>query len=234
MNLCWFATFEAVGSEDPQLDCDDATALCALLRATPALADARVHLPTVTHDPMLHDGAPPALVLQLYFEHIEDLEAALAPDGYLQSLALQAAAVKLRGHRATQQAMLVRRFAVDRSPARRTSGRPETTYQVTYEGPPQDLNAWLSHYLRGHAPLMAQLPGVREVEVYTRIDWCGFLPWPRANHMQRNQVVFDSPAALEAALQSPLRAQMREHFDLLPPFSGSTTHFPMVSFSAGP
>jgi len=105
---------------------------------------------------------------------------------------------------------------------------------VTYEGPAQDSNAWLLHYLRGHAPLMARLPRVRQVEVYTRIDWCGFLPWPRADHLQRNQVVFDDAASLGAALRSPLRAELRAHFRQMPPFSGGVRHFPMQSLQLVP
>jgi hypothetical protein len=191
------------------------------------LCRAAVHLPAEARDPMLDDGRGPALVLQAWFQDIEALEAALAPQGPLQRLPAQQAIAGLRARRITQQAMLVRRVPVPRPAA---SVAPCSTYLVAYEGPAQDLNAWLSDYLRGHAPLMAQLPGVRSVEVYTRVDWCGFLPWPRAEYMQRNQVVFDSPQALDAALQSPLRARMREHYEQLPPFSGAVTHFPMCSF----
>ena len=43
---------------------------------------------------------------------------------------------------------------------------------------------------------MARFPGIRQIEICTRIDWCGFLPWRRVDHMQRNKVVFDSAAAL--------------------------------------
>jgi hypothetical protein len=45
--------------------------------------------------------------------------------------------------------------------------------------------------------------------------------------MQRNKVAFDNPAALTAALESPLRHEMRAHFRALQRFSGGVTHFPM-------
>jgi hypothetical protein len=47
--------------------------------------------------------------------------------------------------------------------------------------------------------------------------------------MQRNKVVFDSPAALAAALNSPARHEMRAAFRRFPPFTGPITHFPMAT-----
>jgi hypothetical protein len=47
--------------------------------------------------------------------------------------------------------------------------------------------------------------------------------------MQRNKVVFDSPDALNAALASPVRHEMRADFKNFPPFSGANLHFPMIS-----
>ena len=76
---------------------------------------------------------------------------------------------------------------------------------------------------------MARFPGIRQVEIYTCIDWCGGLPVPRVSHMQRNKVVFDNPAALTAALNSPVRHAMRAAFSNFPPFSGPITHFPMAT-----
>ena len=78
---------------------------------------------------------------------------------------------------------------------------------------------------------LARFPGVRRIEIATRIDWVGFLPYPRAEHMQRNKVVFDSPAALTAALASPVRAEMRADFHRFPPFTGVATHYPMLTTS---
>jgi hypothetical protein len=121
---------------------------------------------------------------------------------------------------------------------RTPSGELPCTYLVAYEGTAQDLNGWLAYYIVSHPPIMARFPGIREIEIYTRIDWCSFLPWPRVDHMQRNKVVFDSPAALTAALNSPVRHEMRADFAKFPPFTGPNTHFPLatrtVSVSASP
>ena len=127
--------------------------------------------------------------------------------------------------------MLARAFPVPDSMFRIAPGALYCTYLVSYEGEAEDLNAWLDHYLTNHPPIMARFPGVREIEVCTRIDWCGFLPWPRVNYMQRNKVVFDSSAALTAALASPVRHEMRADYKALPPFTGPVSHYPMATLA---
>ena len=91
-----------------------------------------------------------------------------------------------------------------------------------------DPKVQLARQARGGAAV-ERFPGIREIEVCTRVDWCGFLPWRRVDYMQRNKVVFDSPAALTAALNSPVREEMRADFKLFPPFSGENAHFPVAT-----
>ena len=52
--------------------------------------------------------------------------------------------------------------------------------------------------------------------------------------MQRNKVVFDDAAALTAALNSPVRHEMRADFKNFPPFEGRNSHYPMATLSLGP
>ncbi len=188
-----------------------------LLAAIPGLARALVHRPASAHDPYLHDGAPPSLALQLYFSEIAALEAACAgPLSALPSL-LASATV-------TQQAMLVRPYQVPNPAAL----PPEhCTYLVAYDGPANDLPAWHAHYLAHHPAIMARFPATRTTEIYTALDTASALPFPRATCMQRNKVVFDSPETLTAALNSPIRHEMRADYAQLPPFTGAVTHFPM-------
>ena len=59
-----------------------------------------------------------------------------------------------------------------REPALANAPRdPYCTYLVSYEGEAEDLNAWHAHYLAKHTAHMASFPGIRELEVYTRLDW---------------------------------------------------------------
>jgi hypothetical protein len=213
MTVCWFAQFRRASP--------DRAWLAGVIGATPALEQGIIYTPSSTSDPYLNDGAPPELALQLYFDDISALETALVTGGYLQQLA------SLGVEGATQQAMLVRRYPVPDPVFRTPVGERTCTYLVAYEGTADDLPAWLAHYVADHPPIMARFPAIRQIEIYTCIDWCGGLPWPRVAHMQRNKVVFDNRGALTAALNSPVRHEMRAAFHRFPSFTGPVTHFPM-------
>jgi len=223
MMLTWIATFGHPGAVSD----DDLRGLRQILAETPGAVRSLICTPARTHDPYLDDGRPPALALQIYFAGIAALEAALDRGGHLQALAAPAALPSLQGAAVTQQAMLARAFPV---PDAGTPAEARCAYLVTYEGAAEDLNAWTAHYVASHTAVMSRFPGIREIEVCTRLDWCGFLPWPRADAMLRNKVVFDDPPALTAALNSPVRHEMREDYRQFPPFSGAVTHFPMQAW----
>ncbi len=176
-----------------------------------------VHTAAKARDPFLHDGAPPALVLQLYFAELPVLEQAVPV--LEQSI----------GREAVCEAMLVRRFAVPQP------GQGRCTYLVAYAGPAEDPDTWHAHYLAHHPQIMAELPGLRELEIYTPVQWVNsevsrLSGWRRVRSLQRNKVAFDDPEALEAALDSPVRARMRADFATFPRFEGGVTHYPMLTF----
>jgi hypothetical protein len=224
MSICLFLSFRPCANRP--LDVGEMASLGGILRATPRLLKALVHTSSRADDPYLDDGPPPQLVLQLYFAELPDLEAALARDGHLRVLM---SFPDLANADVTQQAMLVRTFAVPEPTFRNAPEEPFCTYLVSYEGEAEDLNAWHDHYHARHTKHMARFPGLRELEVYTRLDWVGFLPCPRVNFMQRNKVAFDSADALAHALNSPVRHEMRADYKTFPPFTGPNTHYAMAS-----
>lgn len=227
MRFCHFITFESVG-EARSLAASDRHAIVECLAAMQGLHHALMHEPAATSDPYLNDGAPPILALQLYFDELAALEAASSAGPLLAKLSVAGALPSLTDTRCSQQAMAVRTFPVpDPRPTR--DGDLRCTYLVAYEGTADDVNAWLGHYIGHHPPIMARFPGIREIEIYTRMDWCGVLPFPRVDFLQRNKVVFDSQDALTAALNSPVRHEMRADFKEFPPFSGRNTHYPMLT-----
>ena len=225
MSTCLFLSF-AFGREPSAAEM---AKLDRLLRSTPKLRKALLHSPASTSDPYVKDGPPPALVLQLYFAELPELEAALSRTGHLLSLLSHDEFPTLAAAEVSQQAMLVRPFAVPEPAFKIAAGEPYCTYLVSYEGEAEDLNAWHAHYLEMHTKHMANFPEIRELEVYTRLDWVSLPPWTRLNFMQRNKVVFDSPDALRRALNSPVRHEMRADFKAFPRFTGPNRHYAMAT-----
>ena len=228
MRFCLFVKFRNADgasrlAEDAVRRIDD------VLREVPDLARALIHTPARASDPFLPVVASPLLVLQLYFAELQALEAASDGTGPLATLAAEPARFALAAADASLQAMVVRGYPVPEPAATRPARDSWCSYLVAYEGEADDLNAWHDYYLRNHTAMMARMSGIRALEVYTRLDAVSRLPWRREAVMQRNRVMFDDPAALDRALASPLRAQMRADFQAFPHFTGGNVHYPMLT-----
>ena len=222
MRFCYFAFFEAPRHPDLRISTEDLERVRETLGDLAGLSKAHIYQPAEASDLYTDDGTGPVFGFQLYFDRIEDLEAAVGPRGAVKALA--ARLPSLSQAQASQQAMLNRQFPV---PEEMPFPPEACSYLVHYPGPARDLNEWLAHYLEHHPPIMARFPGIREIEILTRIDWIDSLPWRRVFPMQRNRVMFDSAEALTAALHSPVRHEMREDFARFPAFEGGNYHYPM-------
>ena len=225
MTICLFLSLHSSAA----LPAAEGAKLDALVRTTPKLAKGLVHSAASASDPYVKDGPAPSLVLQLYFADLPDLESTLSRRGHLAALAASAEFPTLARAEIAHQAMVARQFAVPDPAFKTPIGEAHCTYLVSYEGEAEDLNAWHAHYLESHADHMAAFPGIRELEIYTRLDWVSRQPWARQNFMQRNKVVFDSTDALQSALHSPVRHAMREDFQRFPKFSGPNNHYAMAT-----
>jgi hypothetical protein len=223
----WFAFFRHADDE-LRVAAAELDIVAGELRAIAGARQARVFTPAPagTAHPFPDDEAPPMLALQLHFGTIGELEAVLCTDG---ALARIAALPSLRRATPGHQAMVARPFAVPDARQRTPPGEMPCSYLVHYPGAADDPIAWHRHYLAHHPGLMAGFPGVREIEICTRLDWLSELPWPRLDAFQRNKLMFDSPAALSAALLSPTIRDIRADFHRFPPFTGGNVHYPMVT-----
>lgn len=199
MSFCLFVVFKEAVAVED-----------GVLRQISGMQKTHIYTPDSARDPFLDDGPPPPLALQLYFRSLAALEAA------------DFSGLGARGE-ASCQAMEVRRF-VD-APVQ----SPFCTYLVAYEGPAQDPAAWHAFYLEHHPPLMAKLPGLRQLEIYLPVESAVQAPWPRENCLQRNKVAFDTSAALGASLESPERKAMRADFGRFPAYGGGVSHYPMAT-----
>ena len=229
MKFAWFAYLCDKAQPDLTLSEAERQRVVDIVAATPGLAKGLVFTPWDVSDLYFDDGTPPQLALELYFEDIADLEAALAERGHLQALAAADTLPSLSGAAKEQQAMLARAFPVPDPQFKTPPGEPHCTYLVYYPGQAEDMNAWLAYYVANHTRVMATFPDIRQIEVCSRIDWCGVLPWPRIDYMQRNKVVFDDGVALKAAMSSSVMQDMRDDFHKFPPFTGNNIHYPMAT-----
>lgn len=231
MTISYFVYFEDAAAP-AAIDDADRQRLIDFLRALPRLSKANLFTPAMAGGPFVNDGAPPRLALQLVFPDLPSLEAVLAPDGALQALTVPDLWPCLAGTNVTQQAMITRPFPVPE--ANSSAAEPRCSYLVHYPGRAEDLNIWLQHYLTHHTRLMTGFAGIREIEIFTRLDWCDSMPWRRVHHMQRNKIVFDNADALTAALESPALDTMRKDFHSFPPFTGGNIHYPMHTYAIIP
>ncbi len=220
--LSWFGFFRGVAPLDPAV-------LDGVADGLRAIAGLRLGLvfsppPPGTKHPFQHNEPAPTLSLQLEFDAIETLEAALAKAGPLAHLP-----GIVPDARVSQQAMITRRFPVPDATLQTPAGTLPCSYLVHYFGPATDLNAWNAHYNAHHPPVMAKFPGVRLIEIYTRMDWVSGLAWPKEDMMQRNKLMFDSAEALSAGLIPEVMTEMRADFNHFPAFAGGNTHYPALT-----
>jgi hypothetical protein len=223
--FCHFMTFIHSDAK-ARLSSEDRARVATLIRRTTGLARAQLFTPAAARDRYIDDGPPPMLMLQLYFQRLEVLEDAAGADGTLQELA-GAMPPSLADTAVTHQVMWARSFPTPAPLAWSSPERRSCSFLVHYPGEADDLNQWHAYYLQHHPQIMFRFPGIREIEIYTRVDWIDALPWQRVHYFQRNKIAFDSATALEQALHSPARQEMKSDRERFPPFSGGNVHHPM-------
>jgi uncharacterized protein (TIGR02118 family) len=218
-----------------RIGADDIVAAAELVGSIPNLTEGLLFTPLeqqVDH-PYKTDGSGPVFALQLRFPDLLSCEAAADRGGMLARLAAGTGLSGLTGLEVTHQVMVTRCFPVDVAEHPEGGGSP-CSYLVHYPGPAEDLNAWHRHYLEHHPAIMRTFLNVRQIEIYTRIDWIDRLPSRRVEYMQRNKLVFDSAAALSHALTSDVIKRMRADFIQFPAFTGGNKHFPMLTRTVRP
>ncbi|MGU7768647.1 ethyl tert-butyl ether degradation protein EthD [Burkholderia sp. MR1-5-21] len=228
MSISYFLTAEDHSSA-PEVDAY--AEFRAELAHIPDLRFAELHRPAAI-ETYHRDGAAPRVAMRLVFDSIEALESQLMPGGRLHAFAGSALWRHVAGERMTQQAMLTRTFMPLADAARSADGEA-CSYLVHYPGHAADFNAWLGYYVNHHPQIMLDYPGVLQVQVFTRLDWCDAMPFERVSYMQRNQLSFRSTDALAQALESPVRARMRADNANFPAFSGAAKHYAMLTSFVG-
>ena len=188
--------------------------------ALPKLATLDLYAPVTggAHDPFNDDGPGPLFIAMLAFSSREALAAALASPELTSSLRGRP------GDLAWTGSAFERHFYP-------VGGKTDPltapfSYVVRYHKPAEDEAAFIRNYVDTHPPTLATLPGIRSVMCYFPLPIAA-QGLAAADYIIGNEVAFDSVAAFNTAMQSPVRQELRRHFHEFPPFSGINTHFPM-------
>jgi uncharacterized protein (TIGR02118 family) len=225
MTIAWLLIYEG--------NCDDPAALADAfaarfgdaLRALPGAEAADLYSAVDARDPLLGEEIGPVLLVRVRFAAVLTAEHALA----------RAADLDLAGFhgpppfqgRVRHELMTEDRYPVASDTA--MSGPHGTvSYFVLYDGPAADEAAFRDYYHANHPPILGRLPGVRSTMLGTPVDWRDPLGIADAGHMHLCDISFDSPAALNAALASSVRTELREDFGRFPPCEGAVIHQAMV------
>jgi hypothetical protein len=172
-----------------------------------------------TDDPYNKDEGPPLLLAVAEFQTRDALSGATA--ALEQALAHVPAGVDAV---VTAMERHYYRVAGETAPG---PLRAQFSYVVRYRRPAEDETAFVAHYVADHPRLEAQFPRIRSIMCYFPIAVAGPRRLVSADYMLGNEVVFDSIEDFNAAMQSPVRHEMRKHFHSFPKFSGPVTHFAM-------
>jgi uncharacterized protein (TIGR02118 family) len=189
----------------------------------PGLTAFDLYVPAIGRpkDPMVDDGLGPLLLMMLEFSSVAVLEQAARSQNFVAPLSTLPAGLKL-----SADAMERRSYPVSGETAAMPLSAP-FSYCVRYHRPAEDEAQFVDFYLTNHPPLLARLPGVRNVICYLPVHGIDPAGLPSADYMLGNEVVFDTIEAFNAAMASEQRRALRADFVRFPRFTGSNTHYPM-------
>lgn len=192
-------------------------------RELPDLASFDAYVPASGgKDPHVDDGAGPCVLAVLAFADEAQLRAAISSAMFRRGLAgLPPAATVTAG--AMRRAFYSPEGEIDEQDL-----SAPFSYVVRYHRPAEDERAFVAHYLASHPALLATLPRIRSVLCDVPIPWSDPNGLASAQCMLGNEVAFDSIADFNAAMESPVRQELRAHYRDFPPFSGRNTHYPML------
>lgn len=98
------------------------------------------------------------------------------------------------------------------------------SYFVRYQGAPSDPAAFDAHYAGPHAALLRDFPGIRSLILHSPAAARDPFPVNDGGLHLLSQMVFDSEAALQAALDSPARQRAFADRANFPSFNGTIAH----------
>jgi hypothetical protein len=212
-------TGAANGADDVRAWSDAAGRAWSALPGLSAL-DLYRPIPEGANDPFNNDGPGPRFIAMLAFasrdalaEAIQSPELAMSLGGLPGSLSLTGTSFERRFYPVADESV----------PSPLTA---PFSYVVRYYKPAEDETVFIRNYVDTHPETLAKLPGIRSVMCYFPLADVAN-DTAAADYIIGNEVAFDDIVAFNAAMQSPVRLELRQHFREFPPYSGLNTHFPM-------
>jgi len=98
------------------------------------------------------------------------------------------------------------------------------SYFVRYRGSAADPSAFIAHYRNQHAAILRRLPQIMSLVLHTPVGFRDPFPVRPGGSALLAQMIFPNRAALDAALQSPPRAEARADFARFGEFDGEIAH----------
>lgn len=192
----------------------------------PALVSLDLYMPAEGHaqDPYNHDAGGPLMMLMLDFASREGLSHAIKGGALAQAQGRFPDGVAATG------AAFERRFYPTGDADTPASLTAPFSYVVRYHRPAADEAAFVANYIATHPTTQAKLPGIRGIMCYLPLDDVTAQPehnLPVADYLIGNEVVFDDIDAFNVAMASPVRQELRAHFNEFPRFHGNS-HYPMT------
>jgi len=178
------------------------------------------------HDPYLDDGDGPLLLVDLHFDDIAGMEAALGAPEVLAAMG-DPAGLPVTGCEVTLDAFRVVREAVAGEEVAAPDRQAPMSYVVRYYRPVEDEKVFTEFYVAHHPQVEALFPKIRNAICYLPVTWNNPTLIAISDCMLGNEVVFDTVADFDAAMASDVRHKMREDYLNFPKFSGPVTHFMM-------
>ena len=220
MTMAFFQTFNISTEESAVFQQKFRTDTLPILQLEQGIKSISFFSPCPANDPFIDDLNPPELVVQINVEALPDLNKAF------QISSLQNQFSTITTGSTSYEVFQTLAFNVPDidDPTIRTA---PVSFMVRYFPPVADEKLFCEHYLANHPPILAKLPGIRNIFCYLPLNWEHPMKVSNSGSMLGNEVVFDSSESFDLAQASDVRKLLRDDFNSFPIKAGPNSHFAM-------
>jgi len=217
MTIAYFLDIKTTAENGPALQKNFRSVIVPDLLKEQGVQSVHLYIPHESARPLDPEEDAPELTLQIDVADLDALTSLFgekSPENWFPAP---------DGSRITQDIFEPIHYTVegDDAPVQRTA---PLSFNVRYYRPVDDEQGFSEHYLAHHPQILARLPGVRNVLCYVPIQNVDIGGFPDSDTILGNEVAMDSWEALETAIESPVRQELREDMEALPCPPGPNIH----------